>query len=308
MSGPSIFPTSSWPARRIDPGLLRALAQAVDAVRAAATREKRRAHALAELGDIDLPDAAPTAEDAQHLDVIAPLYLAQELEAAGLLRTAELIAGLFASGAISEPLGPTAGLIAAFWKTRSERLSAAEREQLFAQVFEPQGFDPLMRALCDALTRPLVDSLGTFDVHARVAMQEAGESLGAWLAPHAVGMALFAADDILKALAQATHFLRDRMLQSAFGVHDLWTLLETVSRTQGVSAGQIRSHVELGRQGATVLAWLARVLARSEALDPNSAQAQQVIAAAEGWLLARSSVGESVRAPATTATSTAAAA
>ena len=33
----------------------------------------------------------------------------------------------------------------------SERLSAAEREQLFAQVFEPQGFYPLMQALCDAL-------------------------------------------------------------------------------------------------------------------------------------------------------------
>src|SRR5205814_7420719 len=93
----AIFPLPALP-RRADAPLLRALAKA-----------------LADLGDIDLPDTAPTAQDAQNLEVIAPLYLASELEQAGLLRTAELIAGLFASGTIAQPLGPTSQLIASFW-------------------------------------------------------------------------------------------------------------------------------------------------------------------------------------------------
>jgi hypothetical protein len=44
--------------------------------------------------------------------------LADELEHASLLRIAESIAGLFASGAITHPLGATAQLIAEFWIRR----------------------------------------------------------------------------------------------------------------------------------------------------------------------------------------------
>jgi hypothetical protein len=279
----SIFPPAAGRVRRIDPRLLQVLAQAVDTVRQARANRRALAEGLAELGDIDLPDTAPTAEDAQHLEVIAPLYLASELEQAGLLRTAELIAGLFASGSITQPLGPTAQLIAQFWKDRRQRLSAAEREQLFAQVFDPQGFYPLMDALCSALTDQLDSPARASDVHARVAMQEAADALGGWLAPHALGMASFAAQDIVQALSQATHFLRDRLLQTAFGVMDLWGLLAAVGSTAGTGAAQIRQRVELGREGATVLAWLAGGVTHGYAFDPASAQGQQLIAAAEGW-------------------------
>jgi hypothetical protein len=279
----SIFPRAAGPARRIDPRLLQVLALAVETVRQSQARGQARAGALAELGDIDLPDSAPTAQDAQHLEVIAPLYLAHELEQAGLLRTAELIAGLFASGSITQPLGPTAQLIADFWKARRQRLSAAEREQLFAQVFEPQSFYPLMQAVCDALANQLDNPPRVSDVHARVALQEAADALGGWLAPHAVGMASFAAQDIMQALSQATHFLRDRLLQTAFGVQDLWGLLATVGSTAGVDAAQIRRRVELGREGATVLAWLAGSVTQGYAFDPAGPAGQQLIAAAEGW-------------------------
>jgi hypothetical protein len=282
----SIFPPVCGRARRIDPSLLQALAQALATVQAVAAGHKGRAGALAELGDIELPDGTPTAEDAQHLEIIGPLYLACELEQAGVLRTAELIAGLFAGGAITQPLGPTAQLIAEFWKTRRERLSSAEREQLFAQVFEPQGFYPLMQALCGALTDQLDNPPRASDVHARVALQEAADALAGWLAPRAVGMATFAAEDIVHALSQATHFLRDRLLQTAFGVHDLWGLLDTVGSTKGAGPDQIRQHVELGRHGAAVLGWLAGAVRQHYAFDPVAADGQQLIAAAEAWRMA----------------------
>jgi hypothetical protein len=259
--------------RRVDVQLLQALSMA-----------------LAELGDIELPDSAPTAEDAQHLEMLAPLYLAHELEHAGVLRTAELVAGLFASGAITQPLGPTAQLIGQFWKARHERLAAPEREQLFAQVFEPTEFYPLMQGLCDALANQLDNPVRPSDVQARVRLQEAADSLAGWLAPRAVGMALFAAGDIVQALSQATHFLRDRLLQVAFGAHDLWGLVGTVNSAQGLGPAQLRRHVDMGRHGATVLAWLAGAVPQRYAFDPASATGQQLMAAAVAWRTAWSAL------------------
>lgn len=110
--------------------------------------------------------------------------------------------------------------------------------------------------------------------------------LGGWLAPRAVGMASFAAQDIVQALSQASGFLRDRLLQTAFGVHDLWGLLNVVGSTAGADSGQIRRHVELGRQGATVLVWLAGGVRQGYALEPASPQGQQLMTAAEAWRVA----------------------
>jgi len=267
----AIFPPHAR--HRADPRLLHAIAKA-----------------LADLGDIELPDTAPTVEDAHNLEVLAPLYLASELEQAGLLRTAELVAGLFASGSITQPLGPTAQLIATFWQQRHERLTQQERQQLFAQVFEPAAFYPLMQALCDALADQLDNPPRASDVHARVAMQEAADALGGWLAPHAIGMAQFAATDIVNALAQATHFLRDRLLQAAFGVHDLWSLVGAVGSAQGQGPGQARQRVELGRHGAEVLGWLAHGVTQGYAFDPASAEGQSLMTSAEGWRMAWSSL------------------
>jgi hypothetical protein len=121
-------------------------------------------------------------------------------------------------------------------------------------------------------------------------LHEAADALGGWLAPHAAGMAQFAAGDILQALSQATHFLRDRLLQGAFGVHDLWGLVGAVLTAQGQAAAQARQHVELGRNGAEVLGWLARAVPQGYAFDPAGAEGQRLISCAEGWLLAWSSL------------------
>lgn len=273
MRNGAIFPPPAQAARGAHAPLLHALAKA-----------------LADLGDIELPDSAPTAEDARNLEVASPLYLASELEQAGLLRTAELIAGLFASGAITQPLGPTAQLIATFWQGRRERLSAEERQQLFTQVFEPAGFYPLMQALCEALASQLDNPPRASDVRARMALREAADALAGWLAPQAVGMAQFAANDVVNALAQATRFLRDRLLQAAFGVHDLWGLVAAVGSAQGQGVGQARQRVELGRQGAEVLGWLARGVTQGYAFDPASADGQRLMTSAQGWLMAWASL------------------
>lgn len=271
MHAAAIFPTQA--PRPAEAPLLRALARA-----------------LADLGDIVLPDTAPTAQDADALQALAPLYLASELEQAGLLRTAELVAGLFASGAITQPLGAAGERIAAFWQGRRERLAAAERQQLFAQVFDPAEFYPRMQALCEALATQLDHPARPGDVRGRMRLREAAAALGGWLAPRGQGMAQFAAPEIVDALAQATRFLGDRLLQSAFGVHDLWGLVDAVGSAQGQGGGQARQRVDLGRHGAEVLAWLVRGVAQAHVIDPASAEGQRVMTSAAAWHMAWSAL------------------
>ena len=91
--------------------------------------------AFAELGDIELPPEAGSPVDQASLQSVAPLYLAAELEAAGLLPAVELVAGLFASGALSPAVGPAAEKLASFWRGRQERFSAAERRAFFVRLF-----------------------------------------------------------------------------------------------------------------------------------------------------------------------------
>jgi hypothetical protein len=257
--------------------------------------QQAQAHALAlAAGEIDLPDLgepAPASFDPALLAPLPPLYLARELDAAGLLRTGELVAGLFAAGSLNAPLDPKVGqALHAFWRARNERLNAQERTHLFAQVFDGTGFEARMRALCRALVA-LADNNGIEDVRENVGLEHAAVALADALWPALGGMLAFTARDVIESINAALRFLRERSLQAAFGVHDLWSLVATTNRAQGVGAQAARDRVERGRNGMVVLRWLADNVARGARLDLADPQAMSVIGAAERWLLASPAAG-----------------
>ena len=269
------------------------------------TRQRRLAvRAFADLGDIDLPDLdtpPPAARDAELLAPIGPLYMAYELEQAGLLRTAELVAGLFASGAIQQPLGETEARINDFWRLRQQRLSEAERLQLLGQIFDPQAFYPHMQRLCVAIAA-LADNIDAGDLREAVGLEQAALALAELLASRSGGMLAYAASDILAAVNTALAFMNDRALQLAFGARDLWALVATAGTAQETDAGKVRLHVELAREGASVLVWLAGTAARPAAaqasgrrrasggaggsLDPAGPLPIKLIGAALRWQMA----------------------
>lgn len=243
------------------------------------------AQALAGI-DFDLPEGAPTAEDRVQLEAAGPLYFASELERATLLPTAELIAGLFASGAIVQPLGPVAKLLHDFWRGRRERMTAEEREVVFARVIETPYFDRLMRGLCEAIDAHADPAMpGGPGLHAQVALATQAQSLGAFLAQRVDPMAAIAARDIVETINTALAFLRDRQLQVAFGVRDLWRLVEIVGSQHGVVAGDAQRHVDRGRSGQTVLLWLSKHYAEQAiVLDPAAPADVELLVAAQRWL------------------------
>ncbi len=250
---------------------------------------QQQAHALALAGAIDLPDIGepPLQQfDPATLAPLPALYLAHQLDAAGLLRTGELIAGLFAGGAIVTPLDAKVGqALHDFWRARNERLNEAERAHLFAQVFDAATFEPRMRRLCEALVA-LADNAGIEDIRENVGLEHVAIGLADALWPSISGMVGFAARDVIEAINTALRFLRERSLQLAFGVQDLWALVATTNRAQGLDAAAARAHVEGGRNGMVVLRWLADNFARGARLNLADPQAASVIGAAERWLLA----------------------
>lgn len=246
--------------------------------------EAARSLALAELGDIDLPPGPPRPEDRAQLEAAGPLYFASELEAAGLLPTAELVAGLFASGAITQPLGPTAQLLHTFWRGRRERLDGNERGALYARVIEPPHFERLMAALCSAI----VAQASMAGLREQIALAEAAQSFGEFLTQRVDAMAAFAVRDIVANINTALAFLRDRLLQTAFGVRSLWQLVAVSGAEQGRTATSVQRHVDQGRAGQSVLTWLAahytEVAPRLDGANPADVE---VIGAATRWLSGR---------------------
>lgn len=304
-------PDVRLPWRPAHAGLLEALAFASAQV---AGHAQALAHALVfDPGAIDLPDGAPNAMDAAQLRAAAPLYFAAELEAAGLLRCAELVGGLFASGAITQPLGPVAQSINAFWRARRERLQAEEREAIFARVLEPPHFDRLMAALCRAIVAQ-ADNAGMQgvvpDLREQVGLAASAQALAEFLAQRMDPMASIAVQDVVTTLNQALGFLRDRMLQAAFATHSLWALVATAGSADGATPGSattVQRHADRGRAGQAVLAWLAEhYSAGSIALDPRDPATTTLIMSAQRWLDAMPAPAAAAAPPSMTALAVAA--
>jgi hypothetical protein len=297
----------------------RATPPALDVVLAEAKalldRAEATAVALADVGGIDLPaEPGGIAADQAHLRSIATLYLAEELEAALLIPAAELLASLAVSGGLpgaTGDLGRAADtVLSEFWHARHQRMTAAERRALFAGLFgsegptaaaDPQGvnddFENLFIDLCEALFK--LDDEASDSSYGGVAQQTrlrtAAGRLADNLLRHTGSMSLFAAHDLLATVQRALALFKQHPLQQVFGVQSVWAAVNEVSRRYLHTAAEVEAHLTRGKDGCTVLAWLADVLPQlGSGSGPLAALGNPVIAAATEWL--QTSLGLSERA------------
>ena len=227
-----------------------------------------------DLGDLDLPSTVTTPEDQARLRTVAPLYLASELESARLLPALELLAGVWASGGIATDLGPVGDSLTRFHRERHTRLTSAEREALFGRLFgKPYGpdlavdnarnlaFDSLMIELAAALSDWHADASGGGRSAADEArMRVAAQQLAANLAARGGGVASFAGGEILGDIKQALSIFKEPAVQRALGSRSPWEAVGAVIRRFLQQEVDVASHVERGRTGIVLLAWLADAL------------------------------------------------
>jgi hypothetical protein len=242
--------------------------------------------ALASLGDIDLPAPTVPPRSADVLAAVPTLYWVHGLDQAGVLKAADTVAGLWASGAIQVPLPDRGQALQAYWRTRRERLTAGERAQLLGQVFDARDFEPAMRRLCRTLVA-LADNAGQHDLREEVGLQMAASALLDLCSTRLEGAPLAAATELLAHARAAVVALSPRALQAAFAVRDFYGLVDLSERagTPGPApAGRARDLAARAQAGAAVLRWLALAAAQGFAIDPQAAALQPLMANAQRWL------------------------
>ncbi|MCW8880448.1 MAG: hypothetical protein OQJ89_15845 [Kangiellaceae bacterium] len=246
------------------------------------------AMSMQEVGDIALPNlnisGSAQARDYSVLKTLAPLYLAFELEQAGVLKTAERVSGLFFSGAITQPLGEAEPLIKEFWNNRRQRLDKKERETLFQQTFERRYFYPQFNRFCEALVA-LTDNTHR-NIHEEVHLDFTLQNLREYFYSRSFGMVTYVAEDILAAITSALSFLKQPSVLSAFSVRNLWELL---SVSAGENEYKVRQYAEMASAGMYLINWLSSPQAGQLQLEDRNIS-QRIFSASHRWLLAYSSL------------------
>ena len=247
---------------------------------------------------IELPPTSGAAIDQAQLRAIAALYLASQLESAGLVQAAEDLVRLARTGALRVNLRDSGALLDAFWRTRNERASPEERQSFFAGLFGEDGtdstsyqpntaFEDGLIDLCEALYK--LDELPTNRQWGGIAQQArvrtAAERLLDNLSRRSGSITAFMAKEILATLRQAIGILTDRAVQAAFGTNTLPDVVAAVGRHAQNDAGAgFWLFTRRGEAGMTILAWLAEAAPLLRSSRPLLAIDHPVIAAAIEWL------------------------
>ena len=256
---------------------------------------------------IELPEGAETRVDRAKMRALASLYLAADLEPAGVFSAAEDLSALAATGALQLDLGAAGPLVHRFWRERNDRTTAAERLAFFGRLFGASYgaetalgandvFETLMLELCEGFYK-LGETL-TRGPHGSISSQThiraAARNLLGNLAAVGGGATPFMAREVINGLKNALEILKQPHLQAIFGARDLWGVITAVSRlTKRKPVGDPQLFVRRGRAGMTIIAWLADA---AEALRVYGAPLvnvdHPVIPAAVDWLQASLDISE----------------
>jgi hypothetical protein len=213
--------------------------------------------------------AVPTPEA---LRALAALYLQAELEQAGVIPVAEMLA---AARAEFPPVGDTAvAKLEAFAEHARGLYDQHGRARVFARLFglgpastnadgAPVNRDFQLRfaLLCAALLRYGEDyRLGRPPGPAREAdLLRAAEDVLINLGPRQYGNTLPAGPRIQRQLKEAIDLLTDPDVERVFGSRGLW---DTVRAVLGADAPDLGRFFDRGQNGLRLLRWLAEVLPR----------------------------------------------
>jgi hypothetical protein len=235
----------------------------------AATRLLTHAAAAAEgVPGIDLDDFGPVAVSAaDRRDVLAgaPLYLAAELESAGVIEACDTMAGLFVSGALPILSGPAAEQLEGLWEGRHGRYTGAERAALFARLFGAPGravlagSSPVNREFPALLGELAVAVAGSASdpVFSAAALARASGALIENLAPRLATVPDRVEHDALDALRVALAVFRQPDVQHALGASDARHAVDSAVRRFIGPRSPLEAALARGAAGQVLLGWVA---------------------------------------------------
>ena len=229
------------------------------------------------LGIIDLPPLSEGRLEPGQLRVGATLYWCAQIERAGLLTAAEQLARRVRSGL---PIGPTAlARWNRFLRSREDHFTPEERQHLYTRLFDAT-FDEAFSRFGELLDAAAGDR--HIDVHTRTRVSLVAQEVGQLVSGRAVGIAGFAAREILVDLRAAWGLFQDRELQALLGVTTGWEAVRVVSGRAGTVPPD-RANL-LAESGRSMLAWIAD---NAESLaSGNATVTPDLLSAGTRWWMA----------------------
>lgn len=271
------------------------------------------AFALDELGDIDIPEPMAARIDKAQIRALATLYLAADLEPAGIIPSVEALAGFASTGAAGLDLGEAEPLLVEWWRHRNERSSAAERNAFFSRLFGTSAgpvaadaarnaeFENRMLELCESLYK--LDELSGGDPYGGSAQQArvraTARAMVVNLGEAGGGITAFMATEVINALKQAFAILGHSAMRRSFSARDLWGVVAGIARIGHLPRVDPAPYVSRGKAGMIVIAWLADVADKLGTVGgPIVAIGHPVIGSAADWIESTLSIGETAAPPA----------
>lgn len=244
-------------------------------------------HGPGALGVIDLPALGPGQLVPSQIRASGVLYWTSEVEKAGLLPMIEALSRAVVDGTFLQPLGRAAFELTRLWRQRERRFSASERTALFQRIFGdgegapgfPTAFRSLVRLLVAVGRSPRDEGIGHLEARVAVAAQDVGSILSAG----GVGIAGFAAREIVGQVREALDLLRDPDLERALGGGPPWQLV--VRHAPAFLRRHLRPqrHLSLANAGLPIIGWIAAEAPAIESGSVRLGRAARVIREAEAW-------------------------
>lgn len=217
----------------------------------------------AALGLVDLPPITSGSLSAAQIRVAAVLIWARYVEDAGLLELVETLAAGVVKGTVLLPLREGAGKLARYHRDRDERFGPEERHELYQRIFGV-GDDGVTNPVAGQLDA-LVDALGEIGRtpvnrstdHLQARVNVIGRDLAGMLSDRSVGMAAYAARDIVAHVRTALTLLKDREIAQALGGGDVWTIIRVHAPALLGREIEPAGYLARARAAETIVSWLA---------------------------------------------------
>lgn len=246
------------------------------------------------------PEATDTRPDTdaaiqpENINAVATIYVAYQLEELRIFRVVDRLVELFGQGQLPIRRGRAGDLLRRYSIRSAERITDAERRELYARVFGAPGGAPEAEPNrdFDALWLRFVSSVSDFarqlatdpmpaNVRPAAITQEpvrkAGRDLAANLSLHGHGLAHAMAAKLQQTLVDFRDVLQNTELRNAFGARDMWSVIDRVNADQLGGARNTHRHRTQGQAGAVIIRWLAENLRRLVDADAPVLSAEVIL-------------------------------
>ena len=216
-----------------------------------------------------LPDLSSTGVEviAENIRAVGPIYSSAMLEELKLFQVADQLVAAFQNGML--PINRSAARnLYQYWRETPQRLTAADRKNLYSRVLgTPGGEEGVVsnRDFNDLWIR-FISSVSELnrasDVPDQTRITEetraAARDLAANLSQRGYGITYFAAVELQKQINQILKMLADPEIQKAYGARDAWQVVDEIANLELGGAANATRYRTLASSGANIIAWIAK--------------------------------------------------